>query len=303
MRNPYSAHLALLGTNLFFAFNFSAVKHLLNAGLMQPFGLNLVRAGITTGLLWILFFFKPAKSNIDKKDLWRFVACGLTGIAINQLLFLKGLSLTYSNHAALLMLATPILIVLMAAWVLKESLSFQKVTGLVFGLTGATLLIVSGNRTGSGSQVLLGDLLVLLNALSYALYFILVKPLMQKYNNVMIIRMVFTIGTLVILPFGWNEFQQIPWTEYSVQDGIYLFIIVFCGTFLAYLFNIYGIRTLGASVAGSYIYIQPFLASLIAMLMLNERLSVFEMFAGCMIVAGVIVINSKKKLFPFKNLP
>lgn len=303
MRNPYSAHLALLGTNLFFAFNFSAVKHLLNAGLMQPFGLNLVRAGITTALLWVLFFFKPVKSKIDNKDIWRFIACGLTGIAINQLLFLKGLSLTYSNHAALLMLATPILIVLMAAWVLKESLSFQKVTGLVFGLTGATLLIVSGNRTGSGSQVLLGDLLVLLNALSYALYFILVKPLMQKYNNVMIIRMVFTIGTLVILPFGWNEFQQIPWTEYSVQDGIYLFIIVFCGTFLAYLFNIYGIRTLGASVAGSYIYIQPFLASLIAMLMLNERLSVFEMFAGCMIVAGVIVINSKKKLFPFKNLP
>lgn len=296
MRNPYTAHLALFGTNLFFAFNFSAVKHLLNAGLMQPFGLNLVRAGITTALLWLLFFFKPVKTKIDPKDIWRFIACGLTGIAINQLLFLKGLSLTYSTHAALLMLATPILIVIMAAWVLKEAFSIQKAGGLLLGLTGATLLIVSGTRSGTGSNVLWGDLLVLLNALSYALYFILVKPLMLKYNNVMIIRMVFTIGTLVILPFGWQEFQQIPWASYSGRDFIYLFMIVICGTFLAYLFNIYGIRTLGASIAGSYIYIQPFLAALIAMLMLNERLSLFEIFAGCLIIAGVLVINMKRKI-------
>ncbi|RYG25111.1 MAG: EamA family transporter [Chitinophagaceae bacterium] len=178
-------HLALLSTNLFFAINFSAIKHLMNNDLVKPFGLNVVRVGITTIMLWILFAFKKERSYIKKEDAGRFILCGFTGIALNQLLFLKGLQLTYPIHASLLMLVTPIIIILAAAWLLKERLTSFKITGLVCGLTGAAILIGSRSSGGGATDPVLGDILVVINAASYAAYFILVKPLMTKYPPIM----------------------------------------------------------------------------------------------------------------------
>lgn len=263
---------------------------------MQPFGLNLARAGVTALLLWILFFFNPSKNRIKRKDILRFVLCALTGIALNQLLFLKGLSLTNTTHASLLMLATPILVLLLAAWVLKEKITLLKTMGLLAGTGGATLLILNmqGNAAG-GEATYWGDILIVLNALSYAVYFILVKPLMGHYNNVMIIRTIFTIGTFMILPFGWNELVETPWSFYTFTDYLILAAVIFCGTFLAYLFNIYGIKSLGASRAGGYIYIQPFIATLVAVVVLKEKIMFVEIIAGLMILIGVMLINFKKK--------
>ena len=89
MQQKTKAHLALLLTNIFFAINYTAVKSLINQQLVKPFGLNLLRVGISAILLWALYIFKPVKSPIHKKDRGRFFLCALTGIAINQMLFLK----------------------------------------------------------------------------------------------------------------------------------------------------------------------------------------------------------------------
>ena len=126
------AHLALLFTNLFFAINLSAVKHLTNLNLAKPFGINVVRVGVSMILFWLLFAIKPVSIKIEKQDIKRFILCAVTGVAINQLLFLKGLSLTYSIHASLLMLTTPILIVFIAAWILKERIGVVKLAGLLW---------------------------------------------------------------------------------------------------------------------------------------------------------------------------
>ncbi len=263
----------------------------MNSGLVKPFGLNLVRVGVSMILLWILFIWKPVKVLIDKKDIGRFALCALTGIAINQLLFLKGLSLTYSIHASLLMLTTPILITIIAAWILKEGLNRNKIAGLVLGVFGAIVLISGKENTGEGAQVLWGDILIILNAISYTFYFVVVKPLMKKYNPVVVIRMVFTIGFFMILPFCWFEFIEIPWQLYSLNDYLLLLLIVLCGTFLAYLFNVYGIKILGASMAGTYIYSQPVFAAAIAIIFLNESLSLYKMLAAALIFAGVYLAN------------
>ncbi|MBK9486764.1 MAG: DMT family transporter [Chitinophagaceae bacterium] len=150
------AHIALIFTNIFFAINLSAVKHLTNNDLVQAFGLNVVRIGVSVILFWILFLIKPVRIKIDKADRMRLFLCALFGIAINQLMFIKGLSLTYSIHAALLLLITPILIVIIAAWVLKERLGILKVTGLALGISGALVLILAKDNSGNGTNVLTG---------------------------------------------------------------------------------------------------------------------------------------------------
>ena len=263
--------------------------------MAKPFGINVVRVGISALLLWSLYLLKPVKIKIQREDRWRLLLCAGTGIAINQLLFLKGLSLTYPIHAVLLMLITPILIVFFAAWILKERLSILKTIGLALGITGALVLILAKDNSGSGNNILLGDTLIIINAVSYTIYFILVKPLMLKYDTIVIIRWIFTFGFVLILPSGWTEFIQIPWEKYTVIDFTSMGLIVFTGTFLAYLFNVYGIKILGASVAGFYIYTQPFFAALIAMLFLHEELALYKLVAAAFIFTGVYLVNKQTK--------
>ncbi len=295
MNKRATAHLALLFTNLFFAINLSAVKHFTNTGLAKPFGINVVRVGASVILFWLLFLLKPVNIKIERQDIKRFILCAVTGIAINQLLFLKGLSLTYSIHASLLMLTTPILIVFIAAWLLKERLSLIKIIGLALGIGGAAVLILGKESSGNGNEVLWGDILIMINAVSYTFYFILVKPLMQKYNPVVVIRWVFTFGFFLVLPFGWSEFNEIQWHTFNTVDITTMILIVFAGTFLAYLFNVYGIKILGASVAGFYIYTQPVFAALIAKLVLNEDLTAYKIMAAVLIFTGVYLANKPVK--------
>lgn len=291
MNKKLQAHLGLLGTNLFFAINLSAVKYLTANNFMQPFGMNVIRVGVSVILFWVMFLFFPSQKKIDSKDTGRFVLCALTGIAINQMLFLKGLSLTYSIHAVLLMLTTPILITIIAAWILKERINIYNTFGLALGVGGAVVLITARQNSGIGQNVLLGDMLVLVNAVSYTVYFILVKPLMVKYNPVKVIRLVFTYGMLMVLPFGWNEFTSIEWSSFGATEYTCITLITICGTFLAYLFNVYGIKVLGASVAGAYIYIQPVFATIIAMIFLKEQLEGYKFIAAVLIFTGVYLSN------------
>lgn len=295
MNKKTIAHIALIFTNIFFAINLSAVKHLTNNGLVQAFGLNVVRIGFTTILLWILYLIKPVNIKIEKADRMRLFLCALFGIAINQLMFIKGLSLTYSIHAALLLLITPILIVIIAAWILKERLGFFKITGLALGISGALVLILAKDNSGNAEQVLLGDIFIIINAVSYTVYFIMVKPLMLKYDAVVILRWVFTIGLLLVLPFGWTEFVHTPWERYTAVDITAMSLIVVTGTFLAYLFNLYGIKILGASVAGFYIYTQPVFAALIAVFFLHEQLELYKIFSAVLIFSGVYLANKQFK--------
>lgn len=295
MGNKLKAHLALTGTNIFFAINFTAVKYLFNGSFIQPFGLNFIRILITALLLWTLYFFKRQKNKIDKSDIFRLLICSLTGIVINQLLFIKGLSMTYSIHASLLMLTTPILIVIIAAIMLKEGVTIYKSIGLMLGVFGAGILIANRQNSGQGSNVLLGDVLIILNAVSYSFYFILVKPLMKKYESLTVIRMLFTFGLFIAMPFCWTEFTSIPLSIYSIKEYEVLALIVFGGTFCAYLFNIYGIKHLGPAVSGSYIYSQPIFATVIAISFLGERLEWYKVAAGLLIFSGVYLANKTSK--------
>lgn len=222
------------------------------------------------------------------------VLCSLTGVVINQLLFIKGLSLTLSMHASLLMLVTPVFVTLAAAWLVKESLTFYKLLGLSLGIAGAIMLVAVKENTGTGSNIFLGNLLIVINAISYAFYFVLVKPLMQEYHPFHVIRWIFTIGLIFVLPIGRSEFSSIRWEVFTLKDYAAAGFIVLGATFLAYLFNLYGISKLGASVAGAYIYTQPIFASLIAIFILHESLTAYKIIAASLIVGGVLLVNKKR---------
>lgn len=295
MTQNAKAHLGLLLTNLFFASNYSAVKYFTSRHYAGPFGLNVIRIGISLILFWILFLFNPSKMRIQKNEILPFIFCALTAIALNQMLFIKGLSLTFSIHASLLTLITPIMITVIAARILKERLTMQKIIGLFLGVSGAVILIATREGSAPGENVLLGDLLILLSAIAYTFYFILVKPLMKKYSAIKVMRLVFTFGFFLILPLCTKEFSEITWHVFTFKEWLLLFLITIPGTFLAYIFNAYGIQKLSASIAGAYIYSQPVFAVAIAMIFLKEQLSIYKILAAVLIFGGVFLSNWKTK--------
>ncbi|MEP6926154.1 MAG: DMT family transporter [Ginsengibacter sp.] len=295
MTQNTKAHLGLLCTNLFFATNYSAIKYFTGNHYAGPFGINIIRIGISVILFWLLFLFAPVKTKILKKEIPAFLLCAFTGLALNQMLFIKGLSYTFSIHASLLTLITPILITIIAAVILKERITIANILGLLLAVTGAIILISTREITTKGENVFLGDILIICSAVGYTFYFITVKPLMLKYSSIDVMRWVFTLGFFMILPLCIKDFSQITWHIFTIKDYLLLFVITVPGTFLAYIFNAYGIKILSASIAGAYIYSQPVFAVAIAMIFLKEKLLPHKIIAAMLIFAGVYLSNRKAK--------
>ena len=295
MNSKTKAHLAVLIANLIFGAGYAVIKTITPAYL-APYSLNVVRVVVSLVLFWSLLFFKPSKVSIDKKDIPLFILCGITGVVINQIMFVKGLALTSAIHSSLLSLATPIFITIIAIWLIGEKFSINKLIGLLLGIGGATLLVLVKDGQSNNGSSLLGDLFVLINAISFAFYMVLVKPLMEKYNAVHVLRWVFTFGSIFILPVAYPDFIATDWSLFGTPQWLALAFVVLLVTFLSYLFTVYGLQELGPSVTGAYIYTQPVFATIIAMVFAGEHFTFIKAAAAVLIFSGVYLVNRKKAI-------
>lgn len=294
MNEQIKAHLALLGANLFYGAGFTVAK-IVMPSLIQPKGFILIRVAVVTILFWLSYFGgKNFRTKIDRKDWRTLILCAIFGVATNQLLFFQGLNLTSPIHASLMMLSTPILVSLFAVYALHEKLSINKIIGLILGVSGAVILVLLGGKDKVATNALLGDVFVLMNATSYAIYLVIAKPLMTKYRPIIVIRWIFLLGLLVVFPFGISEFTEINWHMFSFKEYAAVAFIVICCTFFTYLWNIYALRILSPATAGAYIYLQPVFAALIAVFFYFEHLSWTKVIASIFIFAGVYFVSKRK---------
>jgi drug/metabolite transporter (DMT)-like permease len=294
MRAETKAHLALLGANLFYGISYTAAKAVMPS-LIQPSAFILIRVSLAALLFWSsIIWTKRTGSTIRKKDIPMLVLGGLFGVAMNQLLFFEGLSRTLPIHASILMMCTPLFIWGLSCFLGKENLNLIKIIGLSLGVSGAILLMSSNQTLAITGATWLGDLLVLLNAISYAIYLILIKPLMSRYRPVVVIRWVFLFGWLFVLPFGWNDFQTIDWSLFTAVDYTIVVFIVVCVTFLSYLWNVYALRHVSPSTAGVYIYLQPVFAAVVSMSIAGEKMTIQKLLAALLVFTGVYLANFYK---------
>ena len=133
--------------------------------------------------------------KVVKSDLFKLALCGLFGVAINQMLFFEGLNLTTPINAAVIMVTNPILVLIMGAFLATEAITKRKILGIALGATGAISLITYGGAVELNSDHFWGNIMVLINAASYGVYLVLVKPLMQKYKPITVISWVFCLAS------------------------------------------------------------------------------------------------------------
>lgn len=294
MSKRFWAHLAILGANVIYGLNYSIAKDVMPE-FIQPFGFIFCRVSGALLLFWLFAQFSE-KEKVATKDLARLAICGAFGVAANQLMFFYGLNLTSPINAAIILTCNPILVLIISAAVIKERITSRKVIGIALGLTGALGLILYKGSSALSSDGFVGDLFVFLNATSYAIYLVLVKPLMQKYKPMTVIKWVFLFGFIYVLPFGFYQFQEIEWTSFTTNIWWAFGFVVVGTTFLAYLFNIFGLKELSPSVVSIYIYSQPLIASIMAIALQKDELSYEKIIAAIFIFTGVYLVSSKKKL-------
>jgi len=282
------AHLAILAANVIYGLNYSIAKDVMPEYIL-PFGFIFCRVLGALSIFFIVSSF--LKEKVEKKDFLMLAICGFFGVAANQLMFFYGLNLTNPINAGIIMTSNPILVLIASAIILKTKITPLKILGILLGISGALLILLFKQGFAFGSDTIVGDLFIFLNALSYGIYLVLVKPLMSKYKPITVIKWVFTFGFLFVIPFGFNEASNIEWTTFSSEIwGKFLFVII-ATTFLAYLFNIYGLQKLTPAAVSTYIYLQPVLAAFFAIWAGKDSFTWIKLFAAILIFSGVYLVS------------
>ncbi|MFT5763069.1 MAG: drug/metabolite transporter (DMT)-like permease [Saprospiraceae bacterium] len=290
------AHIALFLVALIYGANYTISKVVLDDGYIKPLGFVLMR-GICGLVFFTLVHRLFIKEQIKKKDIGKLILCGIFGVAINQMFFFMGLKLSTPINASLIMTTTPIIVLIVSAIYIKERITFRKLLGVLIGASGAIILILYGEQVAFSKDRALGDFLIFVNATSYGIYLVLVKSLMKDYNPITVVKWVFTFGIIFVFPFGINQLTAVEWSTFSTHIWIAVAYVLICTTILAYLFNTYALKTVQAATVGIYIYLQPLLATLIAVIFESDQLVFLKVISGMLIFIGVYLVSSGKPNF------
>lgn len=293
MKVRTGAIIAVLMVQLLYGLNYTIAKDVLSGGYLTPFGFILLRVGGATLLFWLFSWMGP-KETIDKRDYIKFFIAAIFGVAINMLLFFKGLEFTTPIHASVIVTLTPVLVLIMSAIFLKEKVTLLKILGVAFGLAGAVVL-TDGKSTRAADNILLGNTFVFINMVSYSIYIILIKKLTTKYHPFTFIKWLFLFGLILVLPFGYSDVMATDFSSFSPYIIFSVLFVIVGATFGTYLLNPLALRHLKATTVTIFIYVQPVVAGIFAIIMGSDTLGIVKIVASALIFTGVYLVTIKPK--------
>ena len=244
-------------------------------------------------LFWFISFFLKWE-KVEIKDFKLIVICAFFGMGLNMITSLHGLYNSTPINSAIITTLAPIFIFLISVILIKEKITKRKYLGVFIGFCGTLTLILLNEKTViNAPNISLGNFYFLINSLSYALYFVLVKPLTEKYNMITIMKWLFLFSIFINMPFGLIEFSQINWVEISGTSLLKVSYVVICTTFLVYLLNLYALKNLKASTVGMFIYLQPVIGILFAIYRGADKLTLADISSVLLVFTGVYLVSKK----------
>lgn len=293
--------LALIGAtivSIIYGVTFTIAKDVMPK-YVEAYGFIIMRVGGSTILFWLVWLFSRMSKDvrdekIDRADYPRIFWAAFFGVALNMLAFFKGLSLTSPISASVLMVSTPIIVLVLSAIILKERMRKRMVFGIILGLIGTAFLILYGKSSVNASNPNLGNFLVFVNATSYGLYLVIVKKLMEKYNPFNFAKWIYLIGFIMVLPFGWLEFQAVDWTSMPMDMYWKIGFVVVFSTFGTYMLNLLSMRELRPTTIAVFVYLQPVFATVFAISLGKDELTLVKIVSAILIFTGVYLVTQKK---------
>jgi drug/metabolite transporter (DMT)-like permease len=291
--NALRGHIALFVAQIIYAMNYSIAKDLMPKyiGPLALVFLRILGAGL---LFWLVSLFAKTQ-KVEKKDMIKMLWLAIFGVVVNQVFFIYGLSLTTPINSSIIMISNPIMVFIFTLIVLKEKITGFKISGLILAITGAYLILRYRGNFEMGSETITGDLMTLINSTSWAIFVVMAKPIMLKYNTVTAMRWMFLFGSLYMIPIGLYDTVHTNWSAFTGEAMFATCFVIIATTFFAYLLNIYGLQELSPSTVSMYIYLQPFLATSFAVLLGKDSLTPTKVFSGILIICGLYLVNMKPK--------
>lgn len=284
----------MLGVGVIFGLLSPVSKALLDSGLISPAGLMMTRTAGAAAAFWIASLF-VCREPVALRDRLSLFFAALLGIVLNQGSFILGVSMTSPIDASVVTTTAPIFAMIIAALYLREPITGMKIAGVAIGAVGALMLILSSPAAASsGSGSIGGDLLCMFAQLSYATYFVVFKGLIGRYGPVTLMKWMFLFATLCWLPFGAEDFVSTRWQAFGWRNFAEVGFIVLGATFLTYLLLPVGQKNLRPTVGCMYNYLQPLVASLVAVLAGMDRFTTIKAAAVVLVFAGVYAVTRSK---------
>ncbi|TXD49803.1 DMT family transporter [Polaribacter sp. IC073] len=288
------ALIAVSVATLIYGLTFTIAKDVMPT-YIKPYAFISLRVIGGTTIFWLLgLFIKQQK--IEKEDYKKILLASFFGVGLNMLTFFKGLSITTPISASVMMVMSPIMVLLFSSILTRKAIGKQRIIGVFVGLAGTILLITYGSSaTGTATNSNWGNFLVFVNAASYGMYLVLAKNLINKYHPVVFVKWLYLFGLIFVIPFGYSELKEVVWLE--IPANIYWnigFVMIFTSC-VTYLCNLYGLSRLKPTTVSVFIYLQPVIASIYALIVGSDSLNLVKISATLLIFFGVYLVTKQVK--------
>lgn len=295
MKSRLWAFTAAFIVQIIYGMTFTFANDVIDEGHVGPYGFILLRVLGAAILFWLFSLFVPSE-KIDRKDFITLFIASVFGIGLNMLTFFKGLEFTTPIHASVIATTVPIVVLALSAFMLKEAITTRKLMGVILGFTGAVILSIYGKSPRIGDNIALGNLLVFINAVSYSVYLIILKKLAIKYHPFAFMKWLFLFGLLLVTPFGFNELITVNITSFNGYIWFSILFVIVGATFGTYILNPLALTKLKASTVSAFVYMQPVIAGIFAVIMGSDTLGLVKIIAALCIFAGVYLVTLRSKV-------
>ncbi|MDE7420396.1 MAG: DMT family transporter [Muribaculaceae bacterium] len=290
----WRGHLAMLGANVCWGLMSPVAKLVFASGVIAPIIMVDFRIAGAALLFWITSLFTP-REHVPAMDKLRLFGAGMIGILLNQGCFIIGVSYTSPGEASLVTTTMPMWVMLLAWLFLKEPITLKKAGGIALGAGGALILVLGGKGTISGGDnPALGDFIVLVAQLSYALYLTLYRNFIKKYSLVTLMKWMFLSASIVGLPATIGNIKSTEWSAITVNEWLGIAYVVVMATYVAYICIMIGQKNLRPTIVGMYNYVQPIVASIVGVILGMDHFTFPKVIAVVLIFSGVYLVTMSK---------
>lgn len=287
-------HIAMLGANVCWGLMSPVAKLVFASGMIVPIIMVDFRIAGAALLFWITSIF-TTREHVPAVDKLRLFGAGMLGILLNQGCFIIGVSYTSPGEASLVTTTMPMWVMLLAWIFLKEPITLKKAGGIVLGAAGALILVLGGSGVISGGDnPALGDFIVLMAQLSYALYLTIYRNFIKKYSLVTLMKWMFLSASIVGLPSTIGYIKATDWAAVSIPEWLGIGYVVFFATYIAYICIMIGQKNLRPTIVGMYNYVQPIVATIVGITLGMDHFTLPKVIAVALIFSGVYLVTISK---------
>lgn len=287
-------HLASFGAYAIFGLNIIFCKDIANEGALSPIVLFTLRAFCAGLLFWLLSLFLP-REHVPAADLLRMAGAAMLGLVIPQMTFLTAITMTAPIDLSVVQSMTPIMTMFVAAIFLKEPITWKKAGGVALSFAGVLWIIFQSARSGAVAETRpLGIILTITNALCFAFYLGVCRPVIQRYSVVTLMRWMFLFAFVVSLPFSAAQLVSLDYAAVPSQVWWEVAYLIVFATFVAYFLIPVGQQRIRPTLVSMYGYLQPIIAAAVGIAVGMDRLTITKVLAAVCVFVGVAIVNRSR---------